>query len=58
MLSPERAARIIRRGLAQGRRQIAFPFGLYVGMQLLRAIPSVLVDPVLRRLSVDIRPYD
>jgi len=58
MLSPERAARIIRRGLAQGRRQIAFPFGLYVGMQLLRAIPPVLADPVLRRLPVDIRPYD
>ena len=54
---PERAARIIRRGLAKGRRQIAFPYPLYLGMLLIRALPAGLVDPILRRAAVDIGPY-
>ena len=57
MLSSERAAKIIRRGLARGRRQIAFPYALYLGTQLTRVLPSGLVDLVLRRLAVDIGPY-
>jgi NADP-dependent 3-hydroxy acid dehydrogenase YdfG len=57
LLVPERAAEIIRRGLAKGRRQIAFPYRLYLGMQLLRALPPGLVDPILRRVAVDIGPY-
>ncbi len=57
MLLPERAANIIRRGLARGRRQIAFPYALYLGMQLMRALPAALVDPILRRAAVDIGPY-
>jgi len=57
ILPPERAARIIRRGLAKGRRQIAFPYPLYLGMRLMRALPAGLVDPILRRVSVDIGPY-
>ena len=57
MLSPERAADTIRRGLARGRRQIAFPYPLYLGVQLTRALPPGLVDPILRRFAVDIGPY-
>jgi short-subunit dehydrogenase len=57
MLLPERAANIIRRGLARGRRQIAFPYPLYLGMQLMRALPPALVDAILRRAAVDIGPY-
>jgi short-subunit dehydrogenase len=57
ILPAERAARIIRRGLARGRRQIAFPYPLYVGMQLMRALPAGLVDAILRRAAVDIGPY-
>ena len=57
ILPPERAADIIRRGLARGRRQIAFPYPLYFGMQLTRALPPGLVDPILRRFAVDIGPY-
>jgi short-subunit dehydrogenase len=57
MMSPERAARIIRRGLAKGRRQIAFPLQLYLAMQVMRALPAALVDRLLRRVEVDIRPY-
>ena len=57
ILPPERAADIIRRGLARGRRQIAFPYPLYFGMQLTRALPPGLVDAILRRFAVDIGPY-
>jgi short-subunit dehydrogenase len=57
MLPPERAADIIRRGLARGRRQIAFPYPLYLGVQLTRALPPSLIDPILRRFAVDIGPY-
>jgi short-subunit dehydrogenase len=57
ILSPERAAWIIRRGLAKGRRRIAFPYPLYLGVQLMRALPAGLVDPILRRVTVDIGPY-
>jgi hypothetical protein len=56
-LPAERAARIIRRGLAKGRRQIAFPYLLYLGVQLMRTLPAGLVDPILRRAAVDIGPY-
>ncbi|HEV2186196.1 MAG TPA: SDR family NAD(P)-dependent oxidoreductase [Stellaceae bacterium] len=58
MMSADRAARIIQRGLARGRRQIAFPFPLYVGMQLLRALPAALADRLLRVVEVDISPYE
>jgi short-subunit dehydrogenase len=57
MMRPERAAEIIRRGLAKGRRQIAFPYPLYLGVQLLRTLPAGLVDLILRRVAVDIGPY-
>jgi len=58
MMSPERAARIIQRGLSRGRRQIAFPFPLYLGVQLLRALPAALADRLLRKFDVDIAPYE
>jgi short-subunit dehydrogenase len=54
MISPERAARIIRRGLMKKRAQIAFPYPLYLGAQLLRALPSTLADTLLRRTEIDV----
>jgi short-subunit dehydrogenase len=51
MLMPaERAARIIRRGLAKDRARIAFPFPTYAAAWLLGALPPALTDPWLRRL--------
>jgi short-subunit dehydrogenase len=58
MLSPERAAQIIQRGLARGRRQVAFPLLPYLGMQLLRALPAALADRLLRSVKADIAPYE
>jgi hypothetical protein len=46
----ERAAGIIRRGLARDRARIAFPFPTYLAAWLLGALPPGLTDPLLRRL--------
>jgi short-subunit dehydrogenase len=58
MMSGERAAHIIQRGLARGRRQIAFPLPLYLGLQVLRLLPAALADRLVRQADVEIAPYE
>jgi len=50
LVETDRAARIIKRGLASGRARIAFPWPIYVGVWLLGLLPPALSDPLLRRL--------
>jgi short-subunit dehydrogenase len=50
LMDADRAARIIRRGLARGRPRIAFPFPLYFAAWLGGTLPPALVDPLLSRL--------
>lgn len=50
LMSAERAARIIKRGLARNRARIAFPFPMYAAAWLLGLLPPGLTDPLLRRL--------
>ena len=51
MLMPaEKAAQIIRRGLARNRARIAFPLPMYLASWLLAALPPGLTDSWLRRL--------
>ncbi len=50
LMDAERAARIIRRGLARNRPRIAFPWPLYAAVWLISALPPALTDPLLRRL--------
>jgi short-subunit dehydrogenase len=50
LMDAERAARIIRRGLARNRPRIAFPWRLYAAVWLISALPPSLTDPLLRRL--------
>jgi short-subunit dehydrogenase len=50
LMSAQRAARIIRRGLDRGRARIAFPWPLYAAAWLLAALPPRLTDPLLGRL--------
>ncbi|HYM01702.1 MAG TPA: SDR family NAD(P)-dependent oxidoreductase [Stellaceae bacterium] len=57
-LTPERAARIVVRGLARRRARIAFPLLLDIGMRILGALPPALVDPALNAVRVDIRRYE
>lgn len=50
LMEPDRAARMIRRGLARNRARIAFPLRLYALVWLLGALPPSWTDPVLRRM--------
>ena len=50
LMSAERAAAIIRRGLARGKARIAFPGRLYLAIRLVAALPPGLIDRLLARL--------
>jgi short-subunit dehydrogenase len=50
IMSAERAARIIRRGLARDKARIAFPWPMYFAVWLLGTLPPAWTDPILRRL--------
>ena len=46
----ERAAQIIKRGLARNRARIAFPWRMYALVRLLAALPQDLTDRFVNRL--------
>jgi short-subunit dehydrogenase len=48
LMTAERAARIIIRGLERNRARIAFPWRMYAAVRLLAALPASLVEPALR----------
>ena len=50
LMSADRAARIIKHGLARNRARIAFPWRLYMIVRLLAALPPGVLDPILARL--------
>ncbi|BBK31701.1 short-chain dehydrogenase [Allostella humosa] len=50
LMSAERAAAIICRGLARDRGRIAFPWPVYAAVRLLAGLPIAWTDPLLRRL--------
>lgn len=50
LMDADRAARIIRRGLARNRGRISFPWPMAAAVWLLQALPPAWVDPLLRRL--------
>jgi len=50
LMDSERAARIIRRGLARNRARIAFPWRMYFLAWLFSTLTPGLLDPLLRRL--------
>jgi short-subunit dehydrogenase len=49
LLSCDRAARVVKRGIDRGRRRIAFPWPLVLGLQFCDFAPAVIGDAVLRR---------
>jgi short-subunit dehydrogenase len=49
LMTAERAARIVIRGLERNRARVAFPWPMYAAVRLLAALPAALVDPLLRR---------
>ena len=44
------AAALIKRGLAQGRARIAFPWPMVLAVKIMAALPAALRDPLLARL--------
>lgn len=50
LMDGDRAARIIRRGLARNRGRIAFPLPMYAMVWLFMALPAAVVDPIVRRM--------
>jgi short-subunit dehydrogenase len=50
LMDAERAARIIRRGLAANRARIAFPWQMYAAVWLLNALPARVADALLTGL--------
>lgn len=50
LMPAEKAAGIIRHGLARNRARIAFPWPMHAMMWLLATLPPALTDPIFRRL--------
>ena len=58
LLTADRAAAIIRRGLEHGRARIAFPLGLYLLLHAAALLPAWTVDMVLNRMRITVAAYD
>ncbi|MCZ6607291.1 MAG: SDR family NAD(P)-dependent oxidoreductase, partial [Alphaproteobacteria bacterium] len=50
LMQADRAAALIRRGLARDKARIAFPRLLYWPMWLVGALPPSITDPLLRKV--------
>ena len=50
LMQADRAAAVIRRGLARDKARIAFPRLMYWSMWLLGALPPSIADPLLRKV--------
>jgi short-subunit dehydrogenase len=51
LMTADRAAAIVRRGLARNRARVAFPFPMYFAMWLLGCLSPRLTDPLLMRMA-------
>jgi short-subunit dehydrogenase len=49
LLSSDAATRIVKRGIDRGRRRVAFPWPLVLGLQFCDLAPAVIGDAILRR---------
>lgn len=49
LMDADKAARIIRRGLARNRGRIAFPWPMYLAVSLVAALPPAWTDRLLKR---------
>src|SRR5882672_8726285 len=55
LVSGERAAQRIKRGIDRARRRIEFPLPLVLGMRFCDLVPAVIGDAILRRFRFRIR---
>jgi len=54
LFSGDAAARIVKRGIDRGRRRIAFPWPLVLGLQFCDIAPAFIGDAILRRYRFQI----
>ncbi len=54
LLSSDGAARIVKRGIDRGRRRVAFPWPLVLGLQFCDIAPAFIGDAILRRYRFQI----
>jgi hypothetical protein len=47
-MKPEKAARIIRKGIDRGRSVVQFPFPIVLLSWFVRFLPNWIFDPVIR----------
>lgn len=52
LMTAEKAAGIIKRGLSSGKRRIVFPWQMHMAARLLQFLPMALSDAILRRAPV------
>ncbi len=50
LMQPQKAARIIKKGIAKNKAIIAFPLPMAFGAWLMSALPSCIIHPILRHL--------
>ena len=55
LLRGERAARIVKRAIDRGRRRVAFPWPLVLGLQFCDFAPAAIGDAILWRYRFEIR---
>ena len=55
LVSSEAAARIVKRGIDRGRRRVAFPWPLVLGLQFCDIAPAFIGDAILSRYRFRIR---
>jgi short-subunit dehydrogenase len=56
LMTGEQAARKVKRGIDRGRRRVAFPWLLALGLRLCDWLPAALGDAIVRRIRFRIRP--
>ncbi len=56
LVSGDRAARRINRGIDRGARRVSFPWPLVFGMRFCDVAPAAIGDAILRRFRFHIRP--
>lgn len=49
LMTADKTASYIKRGLARNRGRIAFPWPMYLATRLMAALPDFLIDPLLQR---------
>lgn len=55
LLGGDEAARIVKRGIDRGRRRVAFPWPLVLGLQFCDIAPAIIGDAILRHFRFRIR---